>query len=68
MHNFLLVLLLPGRRGSNPDTDVQLRVVPPAEMVANLRAGNIDDFGPDPFNQRRQRGSRLFIHVLTSDL
>jgi nitrate/nitrite transport system substrate-binding protein len=36
--------LLPGRSGLNPDTDVQL-VVLPAEMVANLRAGNIDGFG-----------------------
>src|SRR5450830_117141 len=52
MHNFLLRYYL-AEAGLNPDTDVQLRVVPPAEMVANLRAGNIDGFlGPDPFNQR----------------
>src|SRR3989344_2650279 len=51
MHNFLLRYYL-AEAGLNPDTDVQLRVVPPAEMVANLRAGNIDGFlGPDPFNQ-----------------
>ena len=52
MHNFLLRYYL-AENGLNPDTDVQLRVMPPAEMVANLRAGNIDGFlGPDPFNQR----------------
>ena len=37
MHNFLLRYYL-AEAGLNPDTDVQLRVVPPAEMVANLRA------------------------------
>jgi nitrate/nitrite transport system substrate-binding protein len=52
MHNFLLRYYL-AEAGLNPDTDVQLRVVPPAEMVANLKAGNIDGFlGPDQFNQR----------------
>ena len=52
MHNFLLRYYL-AENGINPDTDVQIRVVPPPEMVANLRSGNIDGFlGPDPFNQR----------------
>jgi nitrate/nitrite transport system substrate-binding protein len=46
-----------------------LRVIPPAEMVANLRAGNIDGFlGPDPFNQRAVFDEVGFIHVLTKDL
>jgi nitrate/nitrite transport system substrate-binding protein len=49
--------------GSNPDTDIQIRVVPPPEMVANLRAGNIDGFlGPDPFNQRAVYDEVGFIH------
>jgi nitrate/nitrite transport system substrate-binding protein len=43
MHNFLLRYYL-AENGLNPDTDVQIRVIPPAEMVANLRAGNIDGF------------------------
>ncbi len=48
MHNFLLRYYLADN-GINPDTDVQIRVTPPPEMVANLRAGNIDGFlGPDP--------------------
>jgi nitrate/nitrite transport system substrate-binding protein len=68
MHNFLLRYYL-AEAGLNPDTDVQLRVVPPAEMVANLRAGNIDGFlGPDPFNQRAVFEEVGFIHVLTKDL
>jgi len=68
MHNFLLRYYL-AEAGLNPDTDVQLRVVPPAEMVANLRAGNIDGFlGPDPFNQRAVYEEVGFIHLLTKDL
>jgi nitrate/nitrite transport system substrate-binding protein len=68
MHNFLLRYYL-AENGLNPDTDVQLRVTPPAEMVANLRAGNIDGFlGPDPFNQRAVFDEVGFIHVLSKDL
>ena len=68
MHNFLLRYYL-AENGINPDTDVQIRVIPPAEMVANLRAGNIDGFlGPDPFNQRAVFDEVGFIHVLTKDL
>ena len=68
MHNFLLRYYL-AEAGLNPDTDVQLRVVPPPEMVANLRAGNIDGFlGPDPFNQRAVYDEVGFIHVLSKDI
>ena len=68
MHNFLLRYYL-AENGLNPDTDVQIRVIPPAEMVANLRAGNIDGFlGPDPFNQRAVFDEVGFIHMLTKDL
>ena len=68
MHNFLLRYYL-GEAGLNPDTDVQLRVVPPPEMVANLRAGNIDGFlGPDPFNQRAVFEEIGFIHMLSKDI
>ncbi|OYU46797.1 MAG: nitrate ABC transporter substrate-binding protein [Burkholderiales bacterium PBB4] len=68
MHNFLLRYYL-AEAGINPDTDVQIRVVPPPEMVANLRAGNIDGFlGPDPFNQRAVYEEVGFIHLLTKEL
>jgi len=68
MHNFLLRYYV-AEFGLNPDTDIQIRVVPPPEMVANLRAGNIDGFlGPDPFNQRAVFEEVGFIHLLTKEL
>ena len=68
MHNYLLRYYL-AEAGLDPDKDVQLRAVPPAEMVANLRAENIDGFlGPDPFNQRAVFDGVGFIHVLTREL
>jgi nitrate/nitrite transport system substrate-binding protein len=55
--------------GLNPDTDIQIRVTPPPEMVANLRAGNIDGFlGPDPFNQRAVYDEVGFIHILSREI
>lgn len=68
MHNYLLRYYL-AEHGLDPDRDVQLRVTPPPEMVANLRAGNIDGFlGPDPFNQRAVYDEVGFIHVLSRDI
>ena len=68
MHNFLLRYYV-AEAGLNPDTDIQIRVVPPPEMVANLRAGNIDGYlGPDPFNQRAVYEEVGFLHLLTKDL
>ena len=68
MHNFLLRYYV-AEAGLDPDRDIQIRVVPPPEMVANLRAGNIDGYlGPDPFNQRAVFEEIGFIHMLTKDL
>ena len=68
MHNFLLRYYL-AEHGLDPDTDVQIRVVPPPEMVANLRAGNLDGYlSPDPFNQRAVWEKVGFIHLLTKDI
>ena len=68
VHNFLLRYYL-AEHGLDPDRDVQIRVTPPPEMVANLRAGNIDGFlGPDPFNQRAVYDQIGFIHLLTKDI
>lgn len=68
MHNFLLRYYL-AEHGLDPDKDVQLRVTPPPEMVANLRAGNIDGFlGPDPFNQRAVYDEVGFIHILSKEI
>ncbi len=65
MHNYLLRYYL-AEAGLDPDTDVSLRVIPPPEMVANLRADNIDGFlGPDPVNQRAVYDGLGFIHILS---
>ena len=68
MHNFLLRYYL-AENGIDPDTDVQLRVMAPPDMVANLRAENIDGFiVAEPFNQRAVFDGVGFIHLLTSEL
>ncbi|MDZ7654177.1 MAG: CmpA/NrtA family ABC transporter substrate-binding protein [Burkholderiaceae bacterium] len=68
MHNFLLRYYV-AESGLDPDRDIQIRVVPPPEMVANLRAGNIDGFlGPDPFNQRAVFEEVGFIHILSKEI
>src|SRR2546428_2705966 len=68
MHNFLLRYVL-AEEGLDPDKDVQIRVVPPPEMVANLRAGNLDGYlGPDPFNQRAVFEEVGFIWMLSKDI
>ncbi|MDT9165813.1 ABC transporter substrate-binding protein, partial [Escherichia coli] len=51
------------------DSDVQLRVVPPPEMVANLRAENIDGFlAPDNVAQRAVFDGVGFIHSLSKTM
>jgi nitrate/nitrite transport system substrate-binding protein len=68
IHNMLLRYYL-AEHGIDPDRDVQLRVVPPPDMVANLRAGNIDGFlGPDPVNQRAVYDEAGFIHILSKEI
>ncbi len=48
---------------------MQIRAVPPPEMVANLRADNIDGFlGPDPMNQRAVFDGVGFIHMLSKEM
>ncbi len=68
MHNFLLRYYV-AEFGLDPDQDIQIRVVPPPEMVANLRAGNLDGYlSPDPFNQRAVWEGVGFIHELTKNI
>ncbi|MBB5690663.1 ABC transporter substrate-binding protein [Roseomonas alkaliterrae] len=68
IHNYLLRHYV-AEHGLDPDRDIQIRAVPPPEMVANLRADNIDGFlGPDPFNQRAVFDGVGFIHILTREL
>ena len=68
MHNYLLRYYV-AEHGIDPDADIQIRSVPPPEMVANLRADNIDGFlAPDPVNQRAVYDGVGFIHVLSKDI
>jgi nitrate/nitrite transport system substrate-binding protein len=68
MHNFLLRYVV-AEAGLDPDKDIQIRVVPPPEMVANLRAGNLDGYlAPDPFNQRAVHEGIGFIWMLSKDI
>lgn len=68
MHNYLLRYFL-AEHGIDPDTDVQLRSVPPPEMVANLRAENIDGFlAPDNVAQRAVFDGVGFIHSLSKEM
>jgi nitrate/nitrite transport system substrate-binding protein len=68
MHNYLLRYFL-AEGGIHPDKDVQIRVVPPPEMVANLKAGNVDGYlGPDPFNQRAVYENVGFIYKLSKEI
>ncbi len=68
MHNYLLRYYL-AEGGIHPDKDVQIRVVPPPEMVANLKADNVDGYlAPDPFNQRAVYENAGFIFMLSKEI
>ena len=68
MHNYLLRYYV-AEAGLDPDKDIQIRSVPPPEMVANLRADNIDGFlAPDPVNQRAVFDGVGFIHILSKEI
>lgn len=68
IHNLLLRYYI-AHYGLDPSRDVTLRVMPPPDMVANLRAGNIDGFlGPEPFNQRAVYDGFGYIHTLSLDI
>ena len=43
IHNYLLRYFL-AEHGLDPDKDVKLRLTTPPDMIANLKAGNIDGF------------------------
>ncbi|MBT9612032.1 MAG: ABC transporter substrate-binding protein [Burkholderiales bacterium] len=68
IHNLLLRYYV-AEYGLDPDKDIEIRVLPPPDLVANLRAGNIDGFlGPEPFNQRAVYEEVGFIHILSRDI
>ena len=69
MHNYLLRYYV-AEHGLDPDQDIQIRAVPPPEMVANLRADNIDGFlgarSDEPARGLRRR--RLHPHPVEGNL
>jgi nitrate/nitrite transport system ATP-binding protein len=68
MQNFLLRHWLAGG-GVDPDRDVTLTVIPPPQMVAHLKAGNIDGYCVgEPWNSRAVREQLGFIVTTTPEI
>jgi nitrate/nitrite transport system ATP-binding protein len=66
MHNLMLRYWLASG-GIDPDLDVALTVIPPPQMVANLKAGNIDGYCVgEPWNSRAVHEGLGF--VIATDL
>ncbi|MGF1604655.1 MAG: nitrate ABC transporter ATP-binding protein [Thermosynechococcaceae cyanobacterium] len=61
MHNLMLRYWLASG-GIDPDQDVDLRVIPPPQMVANLGAGNIDGYCVgEPWNSHAVKEGLGFV-------
>ena len=55
--------------GVDPVRDLELRLLRPADMIAQLQVGGIDGFiGPEPFNQRAVATGAGRIFTLTKEL
>jgi nitrate/nitrite transport system ATP-binding protein len=68
MHNLLLRYWLAAG-GIDPDLDVSLTVIPPPQMVANLKAGNIDGYCVgEPWNSYAINENVGFAITTTSDI
>jgi nitrate/nitrite transport system substrate-binding protein len=68
MHAMLLRYYL-AEHGIDPDNDVQLRVYPPPDSVANMAAGNLDGMlFAEPWNQRAVFEGVAFIQALSRDI
>ncbi len=66
MHNLMLRYWLASG-GIDPDEDVSLMMIPPPQMVANLKAGNIDGYCVgEPWNSRAVHEGLGF--VIATDL
>lgn len=66
MHNLMLRYWLASG-GIDPDRDVSLTVIPPPQMLSNLKAGNIDGYCVgEPWNSRAVNEGHGF--VITTDL
>jgi nitrate/nitrite transport system ATP-binding protein len=68
MHNLMLRYWLAAG-GINPDQDVNLTVIPPPQMQANLKAGNIDGYCVGgPWNARSVHEGLGFIIANSFDI
>ena len=68
MHNYLLRYYL-AENGVDPDRDLQIAAVPPPQMVAKMKAGELDGFlAPDPMSQRAVYDGIGFIHLLSKEM
>lgn len=68
MHAMLLRFYL-AENGLDPDKDVELRVYPPPDSVANMAAGNLDGMlFAEPWGQRAVFEGIGFLHMLTRDI
>ncbi len=58
-----------GAVGVNPDTDVKLLVVPPAQTVANMKVGTMDGFSTgDPWPYRILNDKIGYMGILTAQM
>ena len=68
MHAMLLRYYL-AENGLDPDHDVELRVFPPPDSVANMASGNLDGMlFAEPWGQRAVFEGVGFLHMLTRDI
>ena len=68
MHNLMLRYWLASG-GIDPDLDVSLTVIPPPQMVANLKAGNIDGYCVgEPWNSRAVYEDLGFVIATDMDI
>jgi nitrate/nitrite transport system ATP-binding protein len=68
MHNLMLRQWLASG-GIDPDRDVNLVVIPPPQMVANLKAGNIDGYCVgEPWNARAVHEKTGFVIACDRDI
>ncbi|MBW4647636.1 MAG: nitrate ABC transporter ATP-binding protein [Kastovskya adunca ATA6-11-RM4] len=68
MHNLMLRYWLASG-GIDPDGDVNLTVIPPPQMVSNLKAGNIDGYCVgEPWNSRAVYEDLGFVIATDLDL
>jgi nitrate/nitrite transport system substrate-binding protein len=68
MHAMLLRYYL-AENGIDPDKDVELRVYPPPDSVANMAAGNLDGMlFAEPWGQRAVFEGVGFLHLLTRNI